>query len=735
MSCCCGPKEPEKPKSCCHAEEKPAPPCCGGHGHDVAPPPDAKYFCPMCPGQESDAPGVCAMCGMALELNPAWLGSETGPSAERLDMTRRLKWAGVLTLPVFAVAMAHVVPGWGHAAWLQSPWVRWGQAALATPVVFGAGWPFFQRAWTSLRTGRLNMFTLVALGVGAAWLVSMAALVAPDFFPLAMREHGAVPLHFESAAVVTVLVLVGQVLELRARERTGDAIRSLLQLTPPLARLVREDGSEEEVPAADVRPGDRLRLRPGDAVPVDGRVEEGQTAVDESMLTGESLPVKKSAGDHVVAGTLNQQGSVLFTAEKTGADTVLARMIRLVGQAQTSRAPVQALVDQVAGVFVPVVVCVAVVAFVLWMQLGPEPRLAYALTAAVGVLVIACPCALGLATPMSVTVGLGRGARAGVLIRDAAAVQRLAKADVVVFDKTGTLTEGRPRVNEVQPAAGFTADDVLRLAAAVEQGSAHPLAGAILTAAREKGLSLPPAVEFSSETGHGVQAHVNGQRVRVTAAAPADAVAAALRERGCTVVAVTVDGQEAGLVAISDPVKASAKPALVELRAMGVRVAMLTGDHGATARAVARELGIDDVSAGVKPEEKHARIAALRQAGHTVAMAGDGVNDAAALAAADVGVAMGTGSDAAMESAAVTLLRGDLAGLLRAVRLSRALRANIRQNLVFAFLYNALGVPIAAGVLFPVAGILLSPMLAGLAMSFSSVSVVLNALRLSRVRI
>ena len=735
MSCCCGPKEPEKPKSCCQAEEKPAATCCGGHARDVAPPRDAKYFCPMCPGQESDAPGACAVCGMALELNPAWLGSESGPSAERLEMTRRLKWAAALTLPVFVVAMSHLVPAWSHAEWLRSPVVRWGQAALATPVVLGAGWPFFQRAWTSLRTGRLNMFTLVALGVGSAWLVSVAALAVPGIFPAAMREHGAVPLHFESAAVVTVLVLVGQVLELRARERTGDAIRSLLQLSPPTARRVRDDGSDEEVPAADVRPGDRLRLRPGDAVPVDGRVLEGRTSIDESMLTGESLPVEKRPGDGVVAGTLNQQGSVLFTAEKTGADTVLARMIRLVGQAQTSRAPVQALVDRVAAVFVPAVVGVAVLAFVLWMRLGPEPRLAYALTAAVGVLVIACPCALGLATPMSITVGLGRGARAGVLIRDAAAVQRLAEADVMVFDKTGTLTEGRPRVMEVNPAEGFAADDVLRLAAAVEQGSAHPLAGAIVAAARERGLSLPAAVDFSSETGHGVQAWVDGRAVSVTAAVPSDEAATALRERGWTVVAVTVDGRNAGLVAVSDPVKASAKSAVAELRHMGVKVAMLTGDHEATARAVARELGIDDVSAGVKPEEKHARIEALRRAGHTVAMAGDGVNDAAALAAADVGVAMGTGSDAAMESAAVTLLRGDLGGLLSAVRLSRALRTNIRQNLVFAFLYNALGVPIAAGVLFPVAGILLSPMVAGLAMSLSSVSVVLNALRLSRVRI
>ena len=662
-------------------------------------------------------------------------------------MTRRL-WIGLaLTLPVFALEMA------GHVTDLHmligSQASNWVQLALATPVVLWAGWPFFARGWASLMTRNLNMFTLIALGTGVAWAYSVIATLLPGLFPAAFRTmDGAAPVYFEAAAVITVLVLLGQVLELKARERTGGAIRALLDLAPKRARRVRADGSDEEVGLDAVAVGDRLRVRPGESVPVDGEVLEGRSAVDESMVTGESMPLTKDAGARVIGGTMNQSGSFVMRADKVGRDTMLARIVQMVAEAQRSRAPIQSLADRVSAWFVPLVIAVAALAFVAWSIWGPEPRLTYALIAAVSVLIIACPCALGLATPMSIMVGVGRGARSGVLIRNAEALERLAKVDTVVIDKTGTLTEGKPKVSAVQAAPGRSGEEILRLAASLERGSQHPLAAAIVAAAQRRRLPLAEAADFEAPAGKGVTGSVEGRRLvigspRFLAEAGIDmgsglgasltAEADRRRSQGATVVLVAIDGQPAGAIAIADPVKASTPAALAALKEAGIRVVMLTGDNAATARAVAARLGIGELKAEVLPEDKRRLVEALRRQGRIVAMAGDGVNDAPALAAADVGLAMGTGTDVAMESAGVTLVKGDLNGIVRAMRLSAATMANIRQNLVLAFVYNAAGIPVAAGVLYPLLGLTLSPVIAAAAMAASSVSVIVNALRLNRI--
>jgi P-type Cu+ transporter len=700
------------------------------------------YTCPMHPEIRQIGPGSCPICGMALE--PELVTAETGPSPELADMTRRL-WIGlVLTLPVLLLEMGgHLVDL--HA--LVSPQTsNWIQLVLATPVVLWAGWPFFERGWASVRSGNLNMFTLIAMGTGVAWAYSIVATVLPGLFPPALRTlHGAVPVYFEAAAVITVLVLLGQVLELKARERTSGAIRALLDLTPKRARRIRPDGSDEEVDLAAVLAGDRLRVRPGESVPVDGALLEGRSSVDESMVTGESMPVTKEAGAKVIGGTLNQSGSFVMRADKVGHETMLARIVQMVAAAQRSRAPIQRLADQVSGWFVPLVIGVAALAFLAWSIWGPEPRFTFGLIAAVSVLIIACPCALGLATPMSIMVGVGRGARSGVLIKNAEALERFEKVDTIVVDKTGTLTEGKPKVVAVRPAPGQPEAELLRLAASLERGSQHPLAAAIVAAAHERGLTLAEAQDFDAPTGKGVTGQVDGRRLvigngRILEEAGIDAGVLAeeadrLRRDGATVVLVAVDGKAAGSIAIADPIKASTPGALAALKADGIRVVMLTGDNATTARAVAARLGIAEVEAEVLPEDKSRIVERLRREGRVVAMAGDGVNDAPALAAADVGVAMGTGTDVAMESAGVTLVKGDLGGIARARRLSAATMGNIRQNLFFAFVYNALGVPVAAGVLYPVFGLLLSPMLAAAAMSLSSVSVIANALRLGSVRL
>jgi Cu+-exporting ATPase len=703
-------------------------------------PPGTIYTCPMHPQIRQVGPGSCPICGMALEpLEPT---AETGPNPELADMTRRL-WIGLaLAIPVVLLEMGshlldlHVVPP------ATSNWI---QLVLATPVVLWSGWPFFVRGWQSLVTRNLNMFTLIAMGTGVAWLYSVVATVAPGIFPNAFRMGGAVAVYFEAAAVITVLVLVGQVLELRAREQTSGAIRALLDLAPKTARRVRADGSDEEVALDAVAVGDRLRVRPGEKVPVDGVLVEGRSSLDESMVTGESMPVTKDAGAKVIGGTLNQTGSFVMRADKVGRDTMLAQIVQMVAKAQRSRAPIQRLADQVAGWFVPTVILVAVLAFIAWAVYGPEPRFAFGLVAAVSVLIIACPCALGLATPMSIMVGVGRGAQAGVLIKNAEALERMEKVDTLVVDKTGTLTEGKPKVVAVVPAPGFAEKDVLRLAAGVERASEHPLARAIVDAAGERSIAVPEASGFEAPTGKGVTATVEGRRIVIGNAkmfadsgisiAALDAEAERLRGDGATAVFVAIDGKAAGVIAIADPVKPTTSEALHALADEGVRVVMLTGDNKTTAQAVARRLGIAEVEAEVLPDRKSAVIEKLRAEGRVVAMAGDGVNDAPALAAADVGIAMGTGTDVAIESAGVTLLGGDLTGIVRARRLSAATMSNIRQNLFFAFIYNAAGIPIAAGVLYPAFGILLSPIIAAAAMSLSSVSVVANALRLRSVRL
>ena len=708
-----------------------------------AAPPGTIYTCPMHPEIRQVGPGSCPICGMALE--PETPSADAAPNPELADMTRRF-WIGLaLALPVFLLEMGGHLTGLQHTLGRQTSNVI--QLALATPVVLWAGWPFFERGWASLKTRNLNMFTLIAMGTGVAWTYSIVATLWPSLFPASMRDahDGSVAVYFEAAAVITVLVLLGQVLELRARERTSDAIRALLDLSPKMARRIRADGTDEDVSLEHIAAGDRLRVRPGEHVPVDGEILEGRSAIDESLVTGESMPVTKSAGDAVIGGTTNQSGAFVMRADKVGRDTVLARIVQMVADAQRSRAPIQRLVDRVSAWFVPTVIAAAVLAFAAWSIWGPEPRLAYALVAAVSVLIIACPCALGLATPMSIMVGVGRGAKSGVLIKNAEALERMEKVDTLLVDKTGTLTEGKPRVIAIRTAGGIDEAELLRLAASLERGSEHPLAAAIVRSAEERSLALAEPKDFDSPVGKGVTGSVEGKRLvignrRIMADARIDTrdlddAADELRRDGATAIYIAVNGKAAGIVAVADPVKKTTPAAIAALKEAGIRVVMLTGDQRTTAEAVARKLGIGDVEAEVLPEDKSAIVTRFKNEGRIVAMAGDGINDAPALAAADIGIAMGTGTDVAMESAGVTLLKGDLTGIVRARALSAATMANIRQNLFFAFIYNAAGVPVAAGVLYPVFGLLLSPMIAAGAMSLSSVSVVANALRLNRTEL
>jgi len=700
------------------------------------------YTCPMHPEIRQVGPGTCPICGMALEPEVASLDS--APNPELADMTRRFRIGALLAAPPVVLEMG------GHLAgphnWVDPTLSNWIQLVFATPVVLWAGWPFFVRGWQSLVTRNLNMFTLIAMGTGVAFLYSMIGTIMPQMFPATFRGHeGAVAVYFEAAAVITVLVLLGQVLELRAREATSGAIKALLQLAPKTARRVGEDGIDREVEITEIKVGDRLRVRPGEKVPVDGVIVEGRSALDESLVTGESMPVTKEVDAKAIAGTLNQSGSFVMRADKVGRDTLLAQIVQMVADAQRSRAPIQRLADQVASWFVPAVIVAAIAAFAAWATFGPEPRMAFGLVAAVSVLIIACPCALGLATPMSIMVGVGRGAHAGVLIKNAEALERLEKIDTLVVDKTGTLTEGRPKATAIVPAVGFEESTLLRLAASVERASEHPLADAIVRAAKERGLVLAEVTGFDSPTGRGATGEVDGKTIalgnatyfasidiRTTAL---DTEAERMRAGGATVIYIGIDGKLAGLIAIADPVKATTPDALEALAAEGVKVIMLTGDNRTTAEAVAQHLGIAEVEAEVLPDQKSAVVKQLRDKGRIVAMAGDGVNDAPALAAADVGIAMGTGTDVAMESAGVTLLKGDLRGIVRARRLSQATMKNIRQNLFFAFVYNAAGIPIAAGVLYPAFGILLSPIIAAAAMALSSVSVIGNALRLRATKL
>ncbi len=703
--------------------------------------PGAIYTCPMHPEVRQEGPGSCPLCGMALE--PLTVSLDDGPNPELADMTRRF-WIGLaLALPVFVLEMGQHLLGLHLLGGRASAWL---QLVLATPVVLWAGWPFLVRGWQSLASRNLNMFTLIAIGTGVAWAYSVVATLAPQLFPPSFRGHdGAVAVYFEAAAVITVLVLLGQVLELRARERTGGAIKALLTLAPKTARRLRADGGEEEVPIDGVVPGDRLRVRPGEKVPVDGEVVDGASAVDESMVTGESLPVEKRPGAGVIGGTLNGRGGFVMRADRVGSETMLARIVQMVAAAQRSRAPIQRLADRVAGWFVPIVILVAVLAFAAWAAFGPEPALAHALVAAVSVLIIACPCALGLATPMSIMVGVGRGAGEGILVRDAEALERLEKVDTVLVDKTGTLTQGRPAVVAVEPFDGTGEAEIIRLAASLERRSEHPLAAALLAAAEQHGAALAEPETFDSVTGKGVVGRVDGRDVAVGNAAlmreqgveigAAERDAERLRHDGATVVHLAADGRLAGLIAVADPLKPSAAAAVEALHSANIRVVMLTGDNRTTADAVARRLHIDDIEAEVLPEQKRSVVERLRREGRVVAMAGDGVNDAPALAAADVGIAMGTGTEVAIESAGITLVKGDLAALAKARALSAATMRNIRQNLVFAFAYNALGVPVAAGLLYPAFGVLLSPIIAAAAMSLSSVSVIGNALRLRTAKL
>lgn len=746
--------------------------------------PTAKYFCPMCPGVESGKPGDCPKCGMALEQNPAWVAPAAGKSiytcpmhpevqedkpgdcpkcgmalvlktpaagpeddgnAELQDMIRRLWIGAALTLPVFVLAMAHLIPSLAHQSWADSNTSRWIQFGLTTPVVCWAGWPFFRRGWRSVISRHLNMFTLIAIGVGAAFVFSAVAMLVPDLFPHTMQHEGRVAIYFEAAAVIIVLVLLGQVLELRARSRTGSAIKALLNLAPPTARHV-VSGGDREIPLDQVKVGDMLRVVPGDKVPVDGVLVEGHSNVEESMITGEPLPVEKSTGDNVTGGTVNGTGSFIMRAERVGNDTLLGQIVKMVAEAQRSRAPIQGLADKVAGIFVPMVLSVSVITFLVWMGLGPEPKLAHAIVNAVAVLIIACPCALGLATPMSIMVGIGRGAQEGVLVKNAEALERLEKVTTLVVDKTGTLTEGKPRLVDVLPTDGLNAKEFLRLAAALEQNSEHPLAAAIVQGAKEQGLVIEAVQDFRSVTAGGVLGTVAGHPVmigkpdflrneKIVGMEPIEASAAKLQEEGRTAVFVAIDGKPAGILTVSDPIKATTAEAIKELHALGLKLVMLTGDNRRTAAAVAKQLGLDAVEAEIEPAGKVAHVRKLRAEGKHVAMAGDGINDAPALSEAEVGIAMGTGTDVAIQSAGITLVRGDLRGIAKAVRLSRATMRNIRQNLFFAFLYNALGIPVAAGLLYPFFGLLLSPILAGAAMSLSSVSVISNALRLRTARL
>jgi Cu+-exporting ATPase len=706
---------------------------------DAAPVTKTEWTCPMHPEIVRDEPGACPICGMALEPRTVAL-EERNPELD--DMTRRFRWSAVVTLPILAFMLSEFLPGQPIQGLLPHGWMNWIQLALATPVVVWGGWPFFVRGWASVVNRHLNMFTLIALGVGVAYAYSVVATVAPGLFPASFRTMGEVAVYFEPAAVIVVLVLLGQVLELRARSQTSTAIRNLLGLAPATARRVEADGTERDIPLDQVLVGDRLRVRPGERVPVDGVVIDGTTTIDESMVTGEPIPVEKAAEAAVTGGTVNGTGTFVMEARLVGSDTLLARIVRMVSEAQRSRAPIQRLADTVSAWFVPIVIAVAAVTFVVWSQYGPEPRLAHALVNAVAVLIIACPCALGLATPMSIMVGTGRGAQAGVLIRDAEALEILEKVTTIVVDKTGTLTEGKPKLVGIEPLAPFDAATLVRLAASLENVSEHPLAAAIVARAREQNLGLGEVREFESFTGLGVTGAVDGRVVAVGNLRHLEAIgieAAALRDRadalrreGHTVVFVAVDRAVAGLLGVADPVKPTTPDAIEALHREGIRVVMLTGDNRTTADAVGRSLGIDRIEADVLPDQKAAVVKRLQSTGERVAMAGDGINDAPALAAADVGIAMGTGTDVAMESAGVTLVKGDLRGIVRARRLSRATMTNIRQNLFFAFGYNVLGVPLAAGVLYPFFGLLLSPIIASAAMTFSSVSVVGNALRLRR---
>lgn len=702
----------------------------------------AIYTCPMHPQIRQVGPGACPICGMALE--PETVTADSGPNAELADMTRRFWVALVLTLPVFALEMGGHLTGLMLIVGKQTS--NWIQFALATPVVLWAGWPFFERGWASIKSRHLNMFTLIAMGVGVAYLYSLVAHFAPTRFPPAFRDAmGTVPVYFEAAAVITVLVLLGQVLELRARERTSGAIKALLDLAPKTARRITTAGDDEEVTLDLIGIDDRLRVRPGEKVPVDGVIAEGRVSIDESLVTGESMPVTKEAGDKVIAGSINKTGSFVMVAERVGSETLLARIVQMVADAQRSRAPIQRMADTVSGWFVPTVIAVALIAAAIWALVGPEPRLTYALIAAVSVLIIACPCALGLATPMSIMVGVGRGAQTGVLIKNAEALERLEKIDTLVVDKTGTLTEGRPAVTGIKTVGDWQADEVLRLAASLERGSEHPLADAILRAAKDRKLDLETAADFDSPVGRGVTGTVGSKHIilggpRIMAEQKIDTTALddaaeAMRSEGATAIFASVDGKLVGLLGIADPIKETSAQAVRDLKADGIHIVMMTGDNRTTALAVAAQLGIENVEAEVLPEDKASVVQKFRAEGRSVAMAGDGVNDAPALAAAEVGIAMGAGADVAIESAGVTLLQGDLNGIVRARRLSRAVMRNIRQNLIFAFAYNVAGIPIAAGLLYPAFGWMLSPAIAAAAMALSSVSVITNALRLRLVRL
>lgn len=730
--------EEEAKKSCCHHD----------HHHseraksaDIPAGANVIYTCPMHPEIRQNGPGNCPICGMALE--PETITGEEGENPELTDMRKRFWIALVLTLPVFVLEMGGHVFNVHH--YINAAVSNWIQLVLATPVVLWAGWPFFERGWQSLKTRNLNMFTLIAMGTGVAWLYSIVATLAPNIFPETFQQNGTVAVYFEAAAVITALVLLGQVLELKAREQTGGAIRALLDLAPKTARRIDENGNEEDVSLDQIKVGDLLRVRPGEKVPLDGVVVEGKSAVDESMVTGESMPVMKQADSKVIGATMNQTGSFVMKAERIGKDTMLSQIVHMVSEAQRSRAPIQRLADIVAGWFVPAVIVCAVVAFILWMIYGPSPAFSYGLIAAVSVLIIACPCALGLATPMSIMVGVGKGAQAGVLIKNAEALERMEKIDTLVIDKTGTLTEGKPTVTKIVSAAAFNEDELLAFAASLEQSSEHPLAHAIVVAAKDKGLNLTAVEDFDSPTGKGVIGKINGRDIalgnvmlmeeRSVDVPSLSAQADELRSNGATVIFIAVDGKAAGLLAIADPIKETTPAAIKALHAQGIRIVMLTGDNRRTAEAVAKQLGIEEVEAEILPEDKGRIVKKLQDEGKIVAMAGDGTNDAPALAAADVGIAMGTGTDVAMESAGVTLLKGDLTGIVRARKLSVATMSNIRQNLFFAFVYNMAGVPIAAGVLYPVFGILLSPIIAAAAMSLSSVSVIANALRLKLTRL
>ena len=703
------------------------------------------YTCPMHPEVQQDHPGNCPKCGMTLEPKTPKAGTGDEESAELRDMTQRFWIGAALAFPVFILAMVHLIPALGRLPWVNSDASRWVQFALAMPVVWWAGWPLLHRGWRSIMTLQLNMFTLIGIGVGAAFLLSTVAMLMPGIFPETMQHEGKVAIYFESAAVIVVLVLLGQVLELRARSRTGSAIKALLNLAPPTARQVAP-GGDHEVPLDQVKVGDWLRVVPGDKVPVDGVVVEGHSSVEESMVTGEPLPVEKTVGDKVTGGTVNGPGSFVMRAERIGSDTLLGQIVNMVGEAQRSRAPIQGLADRVAGIFVPGVLAASVLTFVLWMWLGPEPTFAHAIVNAVAVLIIACPCALGLATPMSIMVGVGRGAQEGVLVKNAEALERLEKVTTLVVDKTGTLTEGKPKLMDVLPTDGFDAKEFLRLTASLEQNSEHPLAAAIVQGAKEQGIVIEAVKDFRSVTAGGVVGAISGRTVmvgkldflrneKITGLEALEASAVKLQEEGKTAMFVAIDGKPAGILAVADPIKSTTTEAIGELHALGLQIVMLTGDNRRTAAAVAKTLGLDAVEAEIEPAGKVAHVKKLRAEGKHVAMAGDGINDAPALSEAEVGIAMGTGTDVAMQSAGITLVKGDLRGIAKAIRLSRATMANIRENLFFAFLYNALGIPVAAGVLYPFFGLLLSPIIAGAAMSLSSVSVIGNALRLRKVKL